>query len=144
MSADEAARASADEAAARGWPAYMTAEDLRAQNRKFRVVKSLLGRRVRIMHASGAWLEYAREPSGFYRRADGRAESEFPEALARREISRVGSSRHMPHEVSLLQDGTAVLVHPGTNRAATYTSRDGIWQLSQQLSQQQNQLQTKP
>ena len=122
----------AEEAADRGWPAYMSAEGLRRAMLRFPAERSVLSDRVRFRHDSGARIEYARVPGGtgsrvtYQRRdaADGPLPA-FPRFLARQELP---LATDMPHEVVEATPHAVRLRLPGVdNVCATYVRRGGAW-----------------
>lgn len=112
----------------------MTAADLRAQMAKFRVRRSVLGRRVRLIDRVDGCIEYARlskvpgKSVQFFQRVDGLCSGrarmpKFPDAMAARELPGGAS---LPYFVSVRRPNYAE-VNDG-NQCATYKrSRQGVW-----------------
>lgn len=125
--------------AVKGWPAFMTQQDVQAQMLQSRMHKSLMGRRVRFMdpEGGGGCVEYARLRSStseaaatvsaaVYQRVDGACSTlepipRFPHALTATEPG----SKSFPY-TAVVVDGTVLGVTDTRTRArATYHRRDG-------------------
>lgn len=129
-------RAAAQKHAEQGWPAFLNTETVQMQMTKFRVRKSLLGRRLRFFDRTGGCIEYARLSISrggmtFYQRVDGpcsksTAVPKFPYALVPHELDRRAG---LPYKVTVLRENYAELGEPGSlRRCASYRrSNSGVW-----------------
>lgn len=129
-------RAAAQKHAEQGWPAFLNSEAVQMQMTKFRVRKSLLGRRLRFFDRTGGCIEYARLSISrggmtFYQRVDGpcnksTAVPKFPYALVPHELDRRAG---LPYKVTVLRENYAELGEPGSlRRCASYRrSNSGVW-----------------
>lgn len=126
----------AERHALQGWPAFMTATDLRAQMSKFRVVRSVLGRRVRLIDGLNGCIEYARlskvpgKGAQFYQRVDGPCSErlsvpKFPHALAAHELPGGAS---LPYDIIMRRANRCQIADAGAAKCATYLrSKRGHW-----------------
>lgn len=123
-------RTAAEAQATQGWPAYMTRNDVQTQMHKFRVERSLMGRRVRFFDAGNRCIEYVQLSTGHYQRVDGAcgrlaSVPKFPDAMAGSELP--GGER-MPHSVAVRRGNYAEVVDKRTRQCATYRlTTGGVW-----------------
>lgn len=129
-------RSVAQQNAQQGWPAFMTGNAVQKQMSRFRVRRSLLGRRVRFIGRTGECIEYARlslsrDGVPFYQRVDGPCQAgtampKFPFALAADELERRAG---VPYKVTVLRENYAEMAEPGSvTRCASYRrASSGIW-----------------
>lgn len=125
--------ASAETHASQGWPAFMNAADLRSQMLKFRVHRSVLGRRVRMLDRGGGCIEYvklSKLPKVYYQRVDAPCSQrasipKFPHASAPHELPDGGS---WPYRVTVRRPNYCEVTDPATKQCATYRrANSGIW-----------------
>lgn len=117
----------AERHAARGWPAFLTGRLMQMQAHKFRVRRSVLGRRVRLLDRTGGCIEYARlavpgTSTTYYQRVDGPCSGrgsvpKFPLALAPHELP---GGEAMPYRVGVGRPNYAEVVDHRDGRCATY------------------------
>lgn len=127
--------AAAEQHALQGWPAFMTQAEVEQQMTKFRVRRSVLGRRVRFLDRTGGCIEYARlgvigGGLPYFQRVDGPCEQrasipKFPHALAPHEVA----AHTSPYSWAVRRENYAELVDYRTKKCATYrrSSNGGIW-----------------
>lgn len=126
----------AEKHALQGWPSFMTGTDLRLQMAKFRVRRSVLGRRVRLFDRVDGCIEYARlskipdRAAQYYQRVDSpclqRASvPKFPHSLAAHELPGGAS---VPYTVTVRRANYCELADASTKQCATYRrSGQGAW-----------------
>lgn len=122
--------------AAQGWPGFLTGRAMQAQASKFRVRRSVLGRRVRLVDRAEGCIEYARlavpgTGAVFYQRVDapcgrGGGLPKFPHALVAHELP---GGEGTPYAATVQRPNYAELADTRTGRCATYrrSARDGTW-----------------
>lgn len=154
-----AQKSMAEKHAAQGWPAFLGVQDLQVQMRKFRIQKSVMGRRVRVFDRVNGCIEYNRVSfpgwvpaqqrqgaSHFYQRVDAPCNTKasipkFPHALAANEIR--GRGYLQMFRVAISRPAYAELVEAESRNCATYRrTNQGIWvKVSEQCKETKHALQ---